>query len=295
MKNNVLFRLLFILIPLILAEASVSVTDTSDEGQACFEITTDNAIYYFQKEAGAFSSIIDKDGKDWASFNHNSGASGMYRGVPNLVHPGDKFHPGYTHCTSSLISNTSDMVLIRAKTKDDKWEVQWEFYSTHATMTVLKSDGLYWFLYEGTPNGSYSTSSNYWMISDGTKSSCGTKKPGNIPSPEWICFGDNAIDRVFFFLHHEDDEESDHYRPMDPMTVFGFGRGSGVEKYLTGKNTFTIGFAETILHVEISSIIDNILDGEFVCRSDVDKKIKDKKVNAAMVKDVQTVIHKYLK
>ncbi len=294
MKINLLLRLLFILIPLIPAEAQVSVTDTSDEDQTCFKITTDNAIYYFQKEAGAFSSIIDKDGKDWVSFNRNSGASGMYRGVPNLVHPGDIFHPGYTHCASSLISNTSDKVVIRAKTKDDKWEVQWEFYATHATMTVLKSDGLYWFLYEGTPNESFNESSNYWMISDGTKGSCGTKKPGDIPLPEWICFGDNSINRVFFLLHHEDDDKLDHYRPMNPMTVFGFGRDSGVIKYLTGKNTFTIGFAETIVHSEISSIIDTILNGEIVNRSDVDKNIRDKKENSALVTDVQAVIHNYL-
>lgn len=295
MEKKLLLRLLFILIYLTTAEATVSVIDTSDEGQTCFKITTKNAQFYLQKEAGAFSSIVDNDGKDWVSFNHNSGAAGMYRGVPNLVHPGDIFHPGYTHCTSSLISSTSDKVVILAKTKDSKWEVQWEFYTMYATMTVLKSNGVYWFLYEGTPNESFNAITNYWMVSDETKGSCGTKKAGDIPSPEWICFGDNSVKRVFFLLHHEDDDKLDHYRPMNPMTVFGFGRDSGVGKFLSGKNTFTIGFAETIIHSEISSLIDDIINGEIVSRLKVDKKIRDKKTETVSVNDVQAVIHNYMK
>ena len=35
----------------------------------------------------------------------------------------------------------------------------------------------------------------------------------DIPSPEWIVFGDHNLDRVLFLLHHEDDAKTDYYNP----------------------------------------------------------------------------------
>lgn len=70
---------------------SIKITEDSDEGQACFKIQTPSATYYYQKEAGGFSSIVDKYGTDWIGYR-NSGnppslasAASDYRGLPNLV------------------------------------------------------------------------------------------------------------------------------------------------------------------------------------------------------------------
>ena len=70
----------------------VTVADTTDEGQECFRITTPTAVYYYQKEGCGFSSILDRDGNDWVSYDDDfpNSAQGGYRGIPNL---GWQFHP----------------------------------------------------------------------------------------------------------------------------------------------------------------------------------------------------------
>jgi hypothetical protein len=41
------------------------VNGVMDEGQECYEIRLENATLYYQKTARAFSSNIDKNGRDW--------------------------------------------------------------------------------------------------------------------------------------------------------------------------------------------------------------------------------------
>ena len=45
------------------------ITHGTDEGQDCFLITTQSAVYAYQAEAGGFSSICDRDGVDWINFH----------------------------------------------------------------------------------------------------------------------------------------------------------------------------------------------------------------------------------
>ena len=269
MKSIILALLMSAIIGAPPCFCAVSVTDGSDEGRACFVITNDNATFYFQKTAGGFSSLLDRDGNDWISHSSASGASGIYRGIPNLVHPGDVFHPGHDHCVSTLLPSTSTKVSIRStSTAEGGWTAVWDFYSTHATMTVTQASRAYWFLYEGTPGGGYSGSNDYWMTPDGTKRSCATAKEGDLPaSPggtaEWICFGDNALGRVLFLAHHENDNQIDRYYEMSPMTVFGFGRVADyMQKKLTGQNTFTIGFAEATDLAAIANTVNSVIDGQ---------------------------------
>lgn len=238
----------------------ITVKDTLDEGQAAWKITTPAATYFFQKAAGGFSSLIDADGNDWISFNRSSGAAGMYRGIPNLVHPGDIFHPGHAHCKSSL-NFSSQLAMITTSDSLDKWACRWEIFPTHATLTVTKMDRAFWFLYEGTPGGAFHQDRDYWMISTGTREACSQVQGGDIPSPEWICFGDTSMTRVLFLLHHEDDQEIDRYYEMDPMTVFGFGR-SGLNKYLDQvPTTVSIGLLEDSSYAAVSAAVTQVLDG----------------------------------
>src|SRR6185436_17217063 len=51
-------------------EALVTTTDNqTDEGLSAVKIQTSTATYFYQKRAGAFSSILDNDGNDWVGFN----------------------------------------------------------------------------------------------------------------------------------------------------------------------------------------------------------------------------------
>ena len=83
----------------------VSVTDNvMDEGQSSYAIESQNATYFYQKQGAAFSSLIDPSGNDWISYTTTSGAGGSYRGIPNMVYPEGKFHPGSTMTTSGNLS-----------------------------------------------------------------------------------------------------------------------------------------------------------------------------------------------
>ena len=219
-----------------------------DEGQAAYKIETEYATYFFQPEAGGFSSMIDRDGNDWISFNRGEGPRGMYRGIPNLVFPGDLFHPGHKNCHSEIVHNTDERVSIKSTTHDNKWSCTWDIYPTRATLTVTQADSNYWFLYEGTPGGDFSETDDYYVTSDGQRHACSEHlKEQVLPSPEWVYFGDNKVQRTLFLLHHEADQAIDQYYPMDGMTVWGFGRNyQCCEKYLKDTpNRFTIGFIES--------------------------------------------------
>jgi hypothetical protein len=239
----------------------VSVEDNvDDQGQSCFKITTPSATYYYQKEGMGFSSIVDADGNDWISYQPGGGASGEYRGIPNM---GWEFHPGYANGGSSWIVSQSDTrAVVGSKSQDGAWECQWAFYPTHAQMTLVKHSGSYWFLYEGTPGGgpSIDTDSDWWMLSDGTKKTCDNPQDDDIAGPEWICFGDAALERVLLLCHHEDDNHPDKFYQMDnQMTVFGFGR-SGMTTYMDyAPAHFSIALYDHTDHATIANFAEGLM------------------------------------
>lgn len=257
-----------------------------DEGQECYEIRMKNATLYYQKTAGGFSSIIDKDGKDWIGFRKDSiqgypqNAASEFRGLPNLVFRSDDDgagHPGFNRCTSTLISRNK----IKTVSNSGKWEWTWTFYSDYARLMVEKvdPDHSYWFLYEGTPGGKYSPHSQYW----------GTDKGGpnkNIPDYffnnavydnwRWIYFGEESVDRVFYILHEQSDQLTDTFSYLgntsegvispDGMVVFGFGRDKGAKSLHQDRGqTFLMGFEETGItsiedHDRFNSVMKRIAD-----------------------------------
>ncbi len=228
--------------------AQVTLTDdVVDEGQSSYEIQTDTAAYYYQKESGGFSSLVDNGGNDWISHNSSTGSAGDFRGIPNLVHPNDGgyFHPGRSGIVSSILAQGPLKATIHSRTADSNWELMWEIFPNYARMTVLAADANYWFLYEGTPGGLLETGSDFVVRSDGTPTAASESWSGDIASPEWLFFGDPAANRSLYFVQHEDDANVDSYYPMnDEMTVFGFGR-DGNSRYLTEvPSQFTFGFAE---------------------------------------------------
>ena len=135
------------------AFSSITISTITHQGAECFKIATANATFILEKNAGGFSSIIDKDGTDWVQFNqlekasYPASAAGDYRGVPNLVFKSDDGgagHPGFTKCTSRLINGNT----IRTTSQSGKWQWTWAFFDTYAQLTIEKVDPAhaYWFL-----------------------------------------------------------------------------------------------------------------------------------------------------
>jgi hypothetical protein len=230
-------------------ESLVEVTDNvPDEGQNCYMVTTTNATYYFQKDAGGFSSLLDVDDNDWIGFHPYGGSDGIYRGIPNMVHPDNIYHPGHRNCYSSIDYAGPLRVTIRSISKNGLWECLWQIYPNYARMTLLLDGSQpYWFLYEGTPGGAIDYDTDFSVRSNGMRLPASQQwQNQDISAPEWVYFEDSVLDRYIFFVHEEDDLLNDTYWPMqNNMTVFGFGRGPGTNKYMTVvPNHFTIGLAD---------------------------------------------------
>ena len=132
----------------------VTVTDNiDDEGLSSLRIETEAGTYYYQKEAAAFSSLVDTGGNDWIGYSTAAGSAGEFRGIPNLVFPEGQFHPGDTTAASTLLHSGPLKATIHSLTNDGQWEAVWEIYPRYARMTLLQTGHEYWFLYEGTPGG----------------------------------------------------------------------------------------------------------------------------------------------
>ncbi|HVT87882.1 MAG TPA: Calx-beta domain-containing protein [Tepidisphaeraceae bacterium] len=263
--------------------------NSSDQGQAAIKIDTQNATYWLQKENGGFSSIEDKSAQhnDWLGFDPagGSGSAGEFRGTPNAVFPGGGFHPGFTTgaTTATVLVNSGPLkTTIETTLSVDKqisggpftYKMRYEIYPTFVRATMVQADDSYWFLYEGTPGGSATGSSNSSadpndtvFRSDGTSDNIGTEwhdddglgngsDAADSDGEEWVYFRDSAVNKFIYFVHNDSDdlEDSSHFQ-NDPnsvnggMTVFGFGRDNETvdpnrEKMTAQNNTFTFGLAD---------------------------------------------------
>ena len=250
------------------AAASVSITDATDEGLACFKIVTPTATYYYDKAGAGFTSIVDTNNNDWINY-HQTGANGQsawYRGIPNMG-LNDFGHPGYTGATSTKINDTT------IQSTKGSWNVTWEFFDTHAEMTVNGVGGDYWLLYEGTPGGAVGSDDTCYR-SNGQSTACNqswngdiTNTSGKAAGSEWVYFADGSINRSLFLVHtDESPARIDTYYLMSPMTVFGFGRDESKNPWiqLDGSNTpdtLIIGLVDSKDYNTVGNHIDSIWDG----------------------------------
>jgi hypothetical protein len=239
----------------------LTTTETIYEGKPHFVVKTKSITWYFDKEGGGFSRMIDKEGNDWISFKREpwgeypASAASAFRGIPNLVYKSDDGgagHPGHEKCNSVIEGNK-----IITQSKSGKWKWSWEFFDDYALLEILKTDENqpYWFLYEGTPGGKYAPADYYFGTS---KTQTTTELPDfykgtNIfDNFQWIYCGSKKQDRTFYMLQLTPDEETDMagflgnttegLNSPDGMTVFGFGRDENGNPLLTGKHKFIVGF-----------------------------------------------------
>ncbi|HEY7090883.1 MAG TPA: hypothetical protein VH518_22490 [Tepidisphaeraceae bacterium] len=236
----------------------VSITDNVlDQGMKSVRIRTQTATYYYQKLAGAFSSIVDNGGNDWINWNPDDspGSAGEFRGFPNMGT--DSFHAGENLGMKTVVVSQGPLKATIETTSPAGDKVRWEFYPTFARMTVLEATQKYYVMYEGTPGGSVdngdhivrSNLKSTWIGKDFTQA--GGMGAGN--GEEWVYFRDPSVGtdgRYLFLAHNTADKIEDSYWLMDNnMTVFGFGRHNNPnyappEKLLSGRNVFTIGIAD---------------------------------------------------
>ena len=235
--------------PHLLTRPLVRVTDeTEHRGQASVRVSTQNGEYVYHKEGAGFASLYDREGNDWISYEPGKGSAGEFRGIPNM---GAWFHPGYTgqRGARTVVESRGPLkARLRSESQDGSFACVWDFFPVYARMTLQRAGQPYWFLYEGTPGGKLDPDGDFWVASDGTRRPAGESWEGNLPSPEWVYFGDATLKRALFLANHQNDAVIDQSRQMESnMTVFGFGRRlRGLQRHMTAAPArFTIGFVET--------------------------------------------------
>lgn len=253
----------------VAADIDFDADSTTAGDLPAYRIVTPTATYVLEKTGAGLSSIIDRDGHDWLSFDPqpDSRAAGEYRGFPNAVHQqaGNYFHPknkATDPATTTVLYAGPDRVTITAVSQNSLWESRYDFLPSHCTFTMsrMPRDKRYWILYEGTPGGQYDDSDWWFTSAQDLRQPLTTPHEGDIPAPEWIAFGDERLNRVLYLLHHTDDDKPDCFYQMNrQMTVFGFGRRD-IEKYLEKvPDSFTIGFLETTNHADVNRAMRNQL------------------------------------
>lgn len=246
-----------------------------DEGQECYRISTPYATFYYQKEAGGFSSILDNCGVDWINYR-NSGkteypksANSDYRGIPNMMSSSDDGgigHPGFRSCVSKVLNDS----IIHTVSKKGDYEYTWTFTERYAYITVLKIDTArgHWFLYEGTPGGKWDPENIFWGNNrDGIRSD----KPDIATDPvldnwNWVIFGSRLSGNTLFLVKQFPDNLTDHFafmgdnengiRDRDGMIVFGFARNKQALMKKAGA-VYYLGFENmNILNPEIIQTVN---------------------------------------
>src|SRR5438552_16735511 len=110
----------------------------------CLRIETPSATYLYGKRGAGFARILDPAGHDWISYRHGHKALGEYRGLPKCGQPVKYFHCGYgfgQYTNANPFSTTAtrlapDHVRVHSETKDGAAASDWDFFPTHATMTL---------------------------------------------------------------------------------------------------------------------------------------------------------------
>jgi len=240
-----------------------------DEGQEAIAIETAAATYYYHKEGGGFSSLIDRDGRDWISYRPGDGPAGEYRGIPNMVFRGEKggfFHPGHAGEKGSetrLLETGPERASLLTTSANGRWQVRWDVDAECARMTVLRidpEDGTYWFLYEGTPGGVFEPGRSLCGRCTGEVGGLKESWEEDLPSPAWVYFTDPERRRSLFVWSEKRGRCADMYKPMEPMTVFGFGRRTeGVDSYIVDEgNVFCVGLIEAAEHEAVAAAVEQI-------------------------------------
>jgi hypothetical protein len=194
-----------------------------------FEIHTPTASYWLLKSAAAIVSITDSSQTEWINFS----SVRPNRGVPNLggcCQPGDPSKLGLPVMSTDLDPSfrvTSSHLRLVSRSDDCSYELVWDFFLTHFTLTINRAAAPFGFTYRGVPGGSLD-SRDQMVLSSGAPRSTLSPFSGDLSgASEWVYFTHPADNHSLFLLQHSGDSLPESYRIAEgdtSMFVFGGGK-----------------------------------------------------------------------
>ncbi len=273
---------------------TVLVTKVSHFGNQCWKIAMAGGTWYFEtgetNGRSGFNSAFDQVGNDWIGndadkgYNKSSSNGGKheYRGWPNFGN-GNFDHPQRNSGASTRWVDASgedipfegelvgDHLIMRSA--NDKYELEYHFFPTHAAIKVLKADDKYAFLFEGPVGGEQETSveKDFYVLKDGKHRELVSGGLGYL-EPE---FG-NDFPSPFFYLEDSDPNDSqvfyvgvkgagpesagdEGWRQGTNMVIFSYGRDEDKRAYTGTDAVCVFGFHDKTAHKEISRFIEQRL------------------------------------
>lgn len=223
------------------AEATVRLTETTLHGDVdCFRIETPAATYLLGKRGAGFASLLDPQGRDWIGYRPGGRAEGEFRGLPKSTAAGGFFHCDYGSSKESAGNPFASVVTLRtvghvrihAETKQGDAACEWDFFPTHATLTLLKvPGGRFWFTYEGTPGGRFDPADDFTLRPGGRRAALSERWAGAVP---WVLVGAQESPHGLLLVNHQTGSPVDSYtpypyqlsekQPAHQMAVVAFGR-----------------------------------------------------------------------
>lgn len=194
-----------------------------------FEIHTPTASYWLVKAAAAIVSITDNSATEWINFS----SVRPNRGVPNLggcCQPGDPSKLGLPTMSTDLdptFTATYSHLRLLSKSDDCSYELVWDFFLTHVTLTINRAAKPLGFTYRGVAGASLDSSDRLILCSDQPRSIQTPFNGALTGAVQWAYVSHPAGSHSLFLLQHSADSLPDTYRIADgdtPTFVFGGGQ-----------------------------------------------------------------------
>ncbi len=213
-----------------------------------FEVHTPSTSYWVVKPLGTIVSIEDGEAsaEQWIAFS--SGFRPL-RGVPSFP------VPPATRVTTvrDEDSQTPTHLRLSSVSDDGLWRWVWDFYVTHATLTVNRAPLPYGFAYQGVPGGSLGTEDQL-VSSDGTTQGARNSFNADLPGPvEWAYLADTTLARSLFLIQHGDDALAERYQVRDNDTsLLSLGNG----QLTTLPLRFSLGLVPSVDHEQVTERVE---------------------------------------
>ncbi|MBC7783973.1 MAG: hypothetical protein H7144_09040 [Burkholderiales bacterium] len=277
----------------------VVVTKVKHFDNMCWKIATAGGTWYFEngetEGKSGFSSAFDLAGNDWIGNDRDKGYNKSprtggrheYRGWPNFGE-GDFDHPQRKSGTSTRWVDAEgkdvpfvdklegDHLIMRSA--NEKYELEYHFFPTHAAIKILKATGKYAFLFEGPIGGEQEAEveKDYYVLKDGKPRQCKAGELGFL-EPE---FG-NKFPSPFFYFVDSDPKDTqvlyigvknvgpetagdEGWRQGQNMVIFSYGRDQDKRAYTGTDAVCVFGFhPKEPGHEPISAFIEARLADPF--------------------------------